>query len=132
MSEHSPFAYQPDTEPQPTWEHEALADALHTAADTVHDVAFGAGHRFHVGQERTVQLEVFPAAHAARITTSTARLELFRQEPPTTTSEGVIFTHASPEEMLQVHLHATGDVVLDRKSTRLNSSHANISYAVFC
>src|SRR3712207_8604509 len=30
---------------------------------------------------------------------------------------------------------ATGDVadrVRDRKSTRLNSSHANISYAVFC
>src|SRR3712207_7082301 len=24
------------------------------------------------------------------------------------------------------------DVTLDRKSTRLNSSHANISYAVFC
>src|SRR3712207_9589693 len=24
------------------------------------------------------------------------------------------------------------DTVLDRKSTRLNSSHANISYAVFC
>src|SRR3712207_8479882 len=31
-----------------------------------------------------------------------------------------------------VHVHA-GDVRLeDRKSTRLNSSHANISYAVFC
>src|SRR3712207_9366983 len=27
---------------------------------------------------------------------------------------------------------AEGAVVLDRKSTRLNSSHANISYAVFC
>src|SRR3712207_7493443 len=26
----------------------------------------------------------------------------------------------------------TIDVILDRKSTRLNSSHANISYAVFC
>src|SRR3712207_6856180 len=26
----------------------------------------------------------------------------------------------------------TGKDVLDRKSTRLNSSHANISYAVFC
>src|SRR3712207_7560514 len=26
----------------------------------------------------------------------------------------------------------TGDGHLDRKSTRLNSSHANISYAVFC
>src|SRR3712207_8332671 len=25
-----------------------------------------------------------------------------------------------------------GDAWLDRKSTRLNSSHANISYAVFC
>src|SRR3712207_8725996 len=25
-----------------------------------------------------------------------------------------------------------GDAVQDRKSTRLNSSHANISYAVFC
>src|SRR3712207_7665031 len=28
--------------------------------------------------------------------------------------------------------HLTRDVVEDRKSTRLNSSHANISYAVFC
>src|SRR3712207_7474261 len=27
---------------------------------------------------------------------------------------------------------ALGDAFLDRKSTRLNSSHANISYAVFC
>src|SRR3712207_6899122 len=26
----------------------------------------------------------------------------------------------------------TDDLTLDRKSTRLNSSHANISYAVFC
>src|SRR3712207_7200771 len=26
----------------------------------------------------------------------------------------------------------TGQLVRDRKSTRLNSSHANISYAVFC
>src|SRR3712207_8830806 len=26
----------------------------------------------------------------------------------------------------------TGSTILDRKSTRLNSSHANISYAVFC
>src|SRR5947209_9339856 len=27
---------------------------------------------------------------------------------------------------------AVGDQCIDRKSTRLNSSHANISYAVFC
>src|SRR5258707_10938485 len=30
------------------------------------------------------------------------------------------------------HLHDLGKFMLDRKSTRLNSSHANISYAVFC
>src|SRR3712207_8237776 len=28
--------------------------------------------------------------------------------------------------------HGGGQPALDRKSTRLNSSHANISYAVFC
>src|SRR3712207_7108649 len=36
---------------------------------------------------------------------------------------------------LQHNVAGVGDVeqrVLDRKSTRLNSSHANISYAVFC
>src|SRR5258707_4908305 len=32
-------------------------------------------------------------------------------------------------EQITVHF---GDSALDRKSTRLNSSHANISYAVFC
>src|SRR3712207_8625244 len=31
-----------------------------------------------------------------------------------------------------VHQHALADLERDRKSTRLNSSHANISYAVFC
>src|SRR5690242_21256387 len=30
------------------------------------------------------------------------------------------------------HLHAHQDRALDRKSTRLNSSHMSISYAVFC
>src|SRR3712207_7823154 len=35
-------------------------------------------------------------------------------------------------ELGVVHRHAAHRHVLDRKSTRLNSSHANISYAVFC
>src|SRR3712207_7154184 len=34
------------------------------------------------------------------------------------------------EHLLEVRHHPEG--VQDRKSTRLNSSHANISYAVFC
>src|SRR3712207_8507963 len=33
-----------------------------------------------------------------------------------------------PAVLLRVHAHT----LRDRKSTRLNSSHANISYAVFC
>src|SRR3712207_6958424 len=41
-------------------------------------------------------------------------------------SEGGGFTVASDEPI------TTAQVQLDRKSTRLNSSHANISYAVFC
>src|SRR3712207_7063190 len=36
--------------------------------------------------------------------------------------------------LLELLARVVGEVVepLDRKSTRLNSSHANISYAVFC
>src|SRR3712207_8753014 len=38
-----------------------------------------------------------------------------------------------PEEAAALEVEVAGLAVLgDRKSTRLNSSHANISYAVFC
>src|SRR3712207_8283891 len=46
--------------------------------------------------------------------------------------------HAVPEDLLvDDGRHGQGaspgeDLLQDRKSTRLNSSHANISYAVFC
>src|SRR3712207_7396014 len=42
--------------------------------------------------------------------------------------------HPVSAEVLQAARDActTHGAVLDRKSTRLNSSHANISYAVFC
>src|SRR5258707_4166668 len=41
--------------------------------------------------------------------------------------------HGSPFTLSR-RIHQVADVVdeRDRKSTRLNSSHANISYAVFC
>src|SRR3712207_7666508 len=42
------------------------------------------------------------------------------------TGENATFDRGSNKIML------TGNATLDRKSTRLNSSHANISYAVFC
>src|SRR3712207_7491834 len=44
--------------------------------------------------------------------------------------EGEQREHASLA--LVVGAQDVGDVLQDRKSTRLNSSHANISYAVFC
>src|SRR3712207_8635269 len=42
---------------------------------------------------------------------------------------------ADGEDLLRLHVSPTpleASAVVDRKSTRLNSSHANISYAVFC
>src|SRR3712207_7253756 len=39
---------------------------------------------------------------------------------------------AEPEHVLLRGAHEGACPRLDRKSTRLNSSHANISYAVFC
>src|SRR3712207_8594523 len=38
----------------------------------------------------------------------------------------------APKGVLLYGPPGTGKTLLDRKSTRLNSSHANISYAVFC
>src|SRR2546430_10727977 len=42
--------------------------------------------------------------------------------------------NSGPEDRTQVgcHLHAIRITRRDRKSTRLNSSHSQISYAVFC
>src|SRR5947209_12970767 len=37
-----------------------------------------------------------------------------------------------PQRLLERLLGRRTDALTDRKSTRLNSSHANISYAVFC
>src|ERR1035437_6800337 len=42
------------------------------------------------------------------------------------------FTVSRTVMLLATTLRTPPEVSLDRKSTRLNSSHANISYAVFC
>src|SRR3712207_7263983 len=60
-------------------------------------------------------------------------LECFRYRPPGVPEADV----DALNERLLAAVNATGRVFvthtrLDRKSTRLNSSHANISYAVFC
>src|SRR5690606_40505446 len=51
-------------------------------------------------------------------------------------ANGFLYLNGTPTDC--VHVAVTGlldhkpDLVLDRKSTRLNSSHVKISYAVFC
>src|SRR3712207_8354794 len=48
---------------------------------------------------------------------------------------GLVVTIATDKvlfESASARLRPQGRRILDRKSTRLNSSHANISYAVFC
>src|SRR3712207_7845327 len=40
--------------------------------------------------------------------------------------------HAQARRTLAAEVEVESGTALDRKSTRLNSSHANISYAVFC
>src|SRR3712207_7457941 len=55
----------------------------------------------------------------------------FAKKARTADRGGLTYTPLDPDD----NPHATGDGglrSLDRKSTRLNSSHANISYAVFC
>src|SRR3712207_9567511 len=45
------------------------------------------------------------------------------------------FARMSSDEIVQAEMYGRGrwvDATIDRKSTRLNSSHANMSYAVFC
>src|SRR5438128_5439392 len=62
-----------------------------------------------------------------------------REIPISDTSSGVRGErHGGPEKLARPHHSGSGIQnpanvgVLDRKSTRLNSSHGSISYAVFC
>src|SRR5947209_14583421 len=65
---------------------------------------------------------------------------LFRSAIPSNTNSWPTYHRKSAEELMAKKcpngyvIDSEGEVVVgqDRKSTRLNSSHANISYAVFC
>src|SRR3712207_8163340 len=67
--------------------------------------------RFHVGREN-------PSIHAFD-----ALLELSRRHPHEV---------ATALQVVDCSTNGSALAATDRKSTRLNSSHANISYAVFC
>src|SRR3712207_8738339 len=52
--------------------------------------------------------------------------------PRAVTANGAEADWSHEEDVLLVRLTESAGETVDRKSTRLNSSHANISYAVFC
>src|SRR3712207_8683612 len=58
--------------------------------------------------------------------------DLLRQRTGVADAGGAAVPDQVEAELVQVRSEAGALVVVDRKSTRLNSSHANISYAVFC
>src|SRR5436309_6458083 len=56
---------------------------------------------------------------------------LFRSNQAFTLATGAAFTGVG-QLLVTQEARDDGDYVVDRKSTRLNSSHVKISYAVFC
>src|SRR3712207_7245563 len=75
---------------------------------------------------------LFPYTTLFRSTDGRFALDPRREHHPSLLSEG----RQRRIEFLRRAIDVAGElgapVVRDRKSTRLNSSHANISYAVFC
>src|SRR3712207_5188374 len=97
--------------------------------------AVGCGQKVFVKDEKVVQIEGDPDSPVSRgrlcpkgsasknLVTSSLRQTKVRYRRPFGT------------EWEDLDLHVAMDMIadrVDRKSTRLNSSHANISYAVFC
>src|SRR3712207_1268540 len=58
--------------------------------------------------------------------------KLIRRKHPRWVGMRVGFKDLIAWSFIMASAHGAGLMLLDRKSTRLNSSHANISYAVFC
>src|SRR5262245_64706944 len=59
-------------------------------------------------------------------------VDLFPKADPPIVSVRVRLPGASPDEMTSQVILPIEEQLRDRKSTRLNSSHLGISYAVFC
>src|SRR3712207_7180444 len=57
---------------------------------------------------------------------------LFRSPDPSPPPPSVLSPNPTTPLLTFFHPHHRVTLCQDRKSTRLNSSHANISYAVFC
>src|SRR2546430_3766950 len=77
-------------------------------------------------------LELFLATMASPQTTSRNLPERPKTEECGISGMVVKLAGSEPLKTATVQLQSLQDLAQDRKSTRLNSSHSQISYAVFC
>src|SRR3712207_7535891 len=69
-------------------------------------------------------------AYGAGVLINVVQLQAVR--PPSEVQQAFFDVNAAQQDAVRVQNEAGAFASRDRKSTRLNSSHANISYAVFC
>src|SRR3712207_6865124 len=82
------------------------------------------------------QTQIRMLLDARKLVERATRWLLRNRRPPLDVAATVSYFAGSTAELseriLELLPHGDREVLEDRKSTRLNSSHANISYAVFC
>lgn len=83
-------------------------------ADPIHiqDVAFGRGSWIELGVREPVAVEYFPEARVARLTTTQAQIELYRQDPPQFNDELLIFSNVSETQRLCLTIDSNGTLAL--------------------
>lgn len=89
----------PDHDPR-AWDARAIADILGAEAEVRLDAAHGVGTRLRLGDPPVIDLDLFPATRAVRLTAGDLTLSLLQREPPTLAPEGVVFQ--APHRSLSV------------------------------
>jgi hypothetical protein len=97
-----------EREGQP-WDIGAFAKTLGVKPQPVDDIAVGLGSRLSVA---TTTIEVFPDAGVTRLFSRSARVELFRLDPPTADEHGIIFQSSHSGEDARVLVTPDGTVNL--------------------
>src|SRR3712207_8119392 len=81
----------------------------------------------------TTEIYTLSLHDALPILAGTCRLNAWTAEPSTLRNNYSTTHHFHAAHFVSaLVVYACAPGIVDRKSTRLNSSHANISYAVFC
>ena len=95
-----------------SFDAEAINAALSIPAQPCRDQLFGIGHSYTLGQHKGIQLELYPEARVVRVTSSDARLELYRQNPPSLSPDRLVFSQQQHDHMLTLTVRSSGEVTL--------------------